>query len=65
MHKGHLCLESCPSQLNTAQMAAHNVMAGTGVLPFVRGVDFTRNDFEVECTFGILIVKTEEYRIGN
>ena len=22
-------------------------MAGTGVLPFVRGIDFTRNDFEV------------------
>lgn len=24
-------------------------MANTGVLPFVRGVDFTKNDFEV-CT---------------
>ena len=23
-------------------------MAGTGVLPFVRGVDFTRNDFKVD-----------------
>jgi hypothetical protein len=25
-------------------------MANTGVLPFVRGVDFTRNDFSVNLT---------------
>lgn len=26
-------------------------MSSTGVLPFVRGVDFTRNDFSVSTTY--------------
>lgn len=30
--------------LTTARAA---IMAATGVLPFVRGIDFTRNDFKV------------------
>lgn len=32
-------------------------MANTGVLPFVRGVDFSRNDFGVSSKFYFLIIK--------
>ena len=31
-------------------------MAGTGVLPFVRGVDFSRNDFKVGDARSLLMI---------
>lgn len=43
-------------------------MANTGVLPFVRGIDFSNNDFEVSINFLQLVNKNilaGYYRIYN
>lgn len=40
-------------------------MANTGVLPFVRGVDFTKNDFSVSIFIIIFLLFSEIITIYN